>query len=277
MKRARGIDISQHQKTFTDPGHLDFIIVKASEGWAADPLFSSYLPNICSIPVRGAYHYYRTETDPILQAQNFMGAVRGKGFHFLAVDYESRNNTLDKAGAEGLMKCLKHIRQYQPLPVFIYTGAYIYRDKIRVWDQEIDTFPLWLGRWNYHDSAVADPTTALAGGDLGRSWDFWQYTSTGVGASCGVGSTNVDMDVYNGTAEELISRFIVKDDNEMDAKKWYQSKTLWFAILWGLVQLAGIFGFAEFVPGDQVAQYVNLIVSVVVALLRVFTKQPVKL
>ncbi len=60
-------------------------------------------------------------------------------------------------------------------------------------------------------------------------------------------------------------------------KKWYQSKTLWFSILFALVNVAGIFGYAEFVPGDEVVQYVNLGVSVVVALLRVFTYQAVEI
>jgi hypothetical protein len=60
-------------------------------------------------------------------------------------------------------------------------------------------------------------------------------------------------------------------------KKWYASKTLWFSILFALVNLAGIFGFAEFVPGDDVAQYVSVGVSVIVALLRVFTSEGVEL
>jgi len=60
-------------------------------------------------------------------------------------------------------------------------------------------------------------------------------------------------------------------------KKWYQSKTLWFSVLFAIVNIAGIFGFADFVPGDDVAQYVNVGVSVIVALLRVFTSEAVKL
>jgi hypothetical protein len=60
-------------------------------------------------------------------------------------------------------------------------------------------------------------------------------------------------------------------------KKWYQSKTLWFSILFALVNLAGIFGYADFVPGDDVSQYVSIGISVVVAILRAFTKEPISL
>ena len=60
-------------------------------------------------------------------------------------------------------------------------------------------------------------------------------------------------------------------------KKWYASKTLWFSILFALVNLAGVFGYAEFVPGDDISQYVSIGVSVIVALLRVFTSEKVEL
>lgn len=60
-------------------------------------------------------------------------------------------------------------------------------------------------------------------------------------------------------------------------KKWYQSKTLWFAVLWAIVQIAGIFGYADYAPGDSLVYYVNLGVSVIVAVLRAFTKEGLEL
>lgn len=59
-------------------------------------------------------------------------------------------------------------------------------------------------------------------------------------------------------------------------KKWYASKTLWFAVLWGLIQVAGIFGFAEYAPGEDLIYYVNLGVSVIVAVLRAITKEGIE-
>ena len=60
-------------------------------------------------------------------------------------------------------------------------------------------------------------------------------------------------------------------------KKWYQSKILWFSILWAIVQTAALFGYADFVPGDELRQYVNLGIAVLVAILRVFTNKGVSL
>ena len=267
MSRAKGIDISKWQLWFNDPGNLDFIIVKASEGVTADPKFEHYLTHIQSVPVRGAYHYYRTALDPIMQAEYFMDliATSGHNWHFLAVDYENTGNTLDRQGAENLLKCLKHIRTSQELPVLVYTGEYIYRDNMRVWREEFDDFPLWVARYSEHDP----------GSIMERSWDFWQWTSSANGEQAGVGSEFVDRNVYNGTVEQLFNRFL--PEVTMEAKKWYQSKTLWFSILFALVNVAAIFGYADFVPGDDVVQYVNIGVSVIVALLRAFTNQGVKL
>ena len=60
-------------------------------------------------------------------------------------------------------------------------------------------------------------------------------------------------------------------------KKWYQSKTLWFSIVFVLVQVAAIFGYADFVPGDDLSYYVNIGVGVLVAVLRAFTNQAIEL
>lgn len=59
-------------------------------------------------------------------------------------------------------------------------------------------------------------------------------------------------------------------------KKWYQSKTLWFAILFGIVQVAGLFGYADYTPSGDVAEIVGIVVSVIMIVLRFLTKQPVE-
>ena len=101
--RAVGPDISHWQGTFKNKGNIDFVIVKATEGWGyVDPEFENFLPEVMTVPIRGAYHYFRTEYDPVAQVENFLEAVTGKGFHFLAVDYEGHNNVLDADGETNL-------------------------------------------------------------------------------------------------------------------------------------------------------------------------------
>ena len=37
------------------------------------------------------------------------------------------------------------------------------------------------------------------------SWTFWQYSQTGPGNNFGVSSRHIDLNVYAGTAEELLA------------------------------------------------------------------------
>lgn len=61
----------------------------------------------------------------------------------------------------------------------------------------------------------------------------------------------------------------------MKAKAWYESKTVWFAVLFGLVSVAGLFGYADYTPDTDVTEIVNVIVSVVMLILRFVTSQGV--
>ena len=59
-------------------------------------------------------------------------------------------------------------------------------------------------------------------------------------------------------------------------KPWYASKTLWFNILFGLVAVAGLFGFADFEPTPQVTEIVAIVVAVINMILRLVTKKAIK-
>ena len=60
-------------------------------------------------------------------------------------------------------------------------------------------------------------------------------------------------------------------------KKVWQSKTFWFALLFGVVQVAGLFGFADYSPSDDVQEIVNIIVAVVVIVLRFLSNKKIRL
>lgn len=59
-------------------------------------------------------------------------------------------------------------------------------------------------------------------------------------------------------------------------KKFYESKTFWFAVIFGLVQVAGLFGFADYTPGRDVAEIVNILVAVAVIILRLMTSKKIE-
>jgi len=60
-------------------------------------------------------------------------------------------------------------------------------------------------------------------------------------------------------------------------KAWYESKTVWFAVLFGLVSVAGLFGYADYTPDSNVTEIVNVVVSVIVLVLRLVTSTKVSL
>src|SRR4051794_35953716 len=49
--RALGADISVHQSTFSFQGNLDFVILRASVGTAADARFQQFLPEAMQVSV----------------------------------------------------------------------------------------------------------------------------------------------------------------------------------------------------------------------------------
>ena len=58
-------------------------------------------------------------------------------------------------------------------------------------------------------------------------------------------------------------------------KKWYQSKTIWFTVLFALVQIAGIFGYADFTPNSQALEVINLVVAGIFLVLRLVTDKKI--
>jgi len=208
--RAKGIDISKWQQEFIFQNNIDFVIIKATEGWGIDPWYRENLPEVMKCPIRGAYHYYRTATDPIVQVDNFLSNAAHGDFHFLAVDYEAKNNTLDYNGAENLLVMLSHLELEQDLPVVLYTSPYIYRDNLRHWFADFDTFALWLARYSGADPETGNPTTGI----VDRDWDLWQNTDELDGEEHGTSSDYVDGNVYDGTAEEMKVWLGIKEPEE---------------------------------------------------------------
>jgi hypothetical protein len=60
-------------------------------------------------------------------------------------------------------------------------------------------------------------------------------------------------------------------------KSWNESKTLWFSILYALLQVAGLFGYADYTPGADVSEWVGIGIAIIVAALRFKTNKAVSL
>jgi lysozyme len=197
--RAKGIDISFWQGNYdASVKPVDFIIQRCSDGIWKDSRYDAMLPDVRKVELRGAYHYYRTEYDPILQAEFFHNAQGNQGFKFLAVDYEKKWNKLDSLAETRLRIFWQHLKTLTPKPLLLYTSPYIYKDNLRIYSSFWRTVPLWMAHHNGLNPENGSPLLFDA-----LEWILWQYSSEGPGEDYGVETEFIDMNVYNGTVAQM--------------------------------------------------------------------------
>jgi hypothetical protein len=57
-------------------------------------------------------------------------------------------------------------------------------------------------------------------------------------------------------------------------KEVYKSKTFWFGVLWLVVGVANFFGFADFQPGDNINEVLEVVNGLLIIGLRFKTDKP---
>jgi len=181
-----GIDVSHYQgeidwQAVKDSG-IQFAFVKATDGaTSVDPMFSKNvaLANAAGVPI-GAYHFFRGGP---AECWNFTAEERA--FRSLlklppVIDVE-----LDTISIAQLIDFLREFGKQSLPKAIIYTD----RALAGLMGEPLTSLPLWLAEYG-----VAEPSPAPW-----SSWTFWQY---GAGRVPGI-STMVDLDWFNGTADEL--------------------------------------------------------------------------
>ncbi len=139
--------------------------------------------------IRGAYHFYRADEDPVKQANNFLESVKlEEGDLVPILDIEKIPHRTSKEDfVKNLKIWLKIVEdKYGEKPI-IYTYYFYYRDNLK---GEFDDYPLWLANYNN----VMQPTPD------DDEWKFWQFTEKGI--VYGINS-KVDLDVFNGSTWSL--------------------------------------------------------------------------
>jgi GH25 family lysozyme M1 (1,4-beta-N-acetylmuramidase) len=227
MARIYGIDISHNQGSFNlevNRNNIQFAVIRASNGTTEDRRFKIFAEAIAEVPIRGAYHYFRSFKSPAVQDQNrtfpwkkqadkFLELVGGIDFHFFALDFErsffhvdwatekKHDNTLNTEFAEDAQKWMSYVDENTDIPLVIYTNQPLYQQ----WLKPIGgmkKWPLWIAQYHAHpnpDSGKPDLPEGV------EDWKIWQYSADGnnKGAEYGVGSQHIDLNVYHGTLEEM--------------------------------------------------------------------------
>ncbi|WP_312075492.1 GH25 family lysozyme [Chryseobacterium sp.] len=170
----------------------EFVVMRATMGNRnADRHFSDFWEQAKKHElIRGAYHFYRADEDPVKQANNFLENVKlenGDLPPILDIEKIPRKKSKEKLVEDLKVWCKIVEETYGKKPI-IYTYYHYYKDYLK---GEFDGYPLWLA--NYNDVPTPSPDD---------DFDFWQFTENGIVHGI---NTKVDLDLYNGSLWSLKS------------------------------------------------------------------------
>lgn len=201
--KIHGIDVSHHQGEIdweavkaTDKQEypIRFVFMKATEGGDhKDRLFADNFRQAREVGlVRGAYHFYNPNTDPIRQADFFISQVKLETGDLAPVlDIERKPRSKAQLQAD-LVKFLNRLEQHYGVKPIIYTS---YKYRLHYLDTpELSSYPLWIAHY-YVDALSYD-----------GPWQFWQHTDYGTVPGI---EENVDLNVFNGSWNDLL-RYTLK-------------------------------------------------------------------
>lgn len=169
---------------------IKFVVLRATMGnRSADKHFDEFwkLSKKHDL-IRGAYHFYRADEDPVMQANNFLANVKLESGDLPPVlDIEKipkRKST--KELVEDLKIWCKIVEETYGEKPIIYTYYHYYKDFLK---DEFVGYPIWLA--NYNDVPQPSPDA---------EWKIWQFTEKGIVKGI---NTKVDLNVFNGNSWSL--------------------------------------------------------------------------
>ena len=138
--------------------------------------------------LRGAYHFYRPDENSTLQAQNFIRKVKienGDLPPVLDIETMPRTQSVDKM-IEGLKNWCKIVEEHYDIKPIIYTSDKYFEDFLK---EHFDGYIIWIANYNFWVQ------------EMKGHWNFWQFTEKATIE--GVKTNKVDVNVYNGTVDDL--------------------------------------------------------------------------
>ncbi len=198
---VEGIDVSGYQPNTNWPpvkaSGREFAIVKATENTGyVNPYFKQDWAGVKAAGMlRGAYHYFHADSDPIAQADHFLNTMGPLEFNDLppVLDLEETMGQSNATITSRALAFLEHLEKNTGKTPILYTGPYFFNTYVNN-HAAFTKYPLWVA--NYGVSCPSVP------GEW-STFTFWQYTSTG--PVPGVSGSNVDKNVFNGSLDQLIA------------------------------------------------------------------------
>jgi lysozyme len=206
MAQANGTDISAWQgepdwQKVKGAG-LDFAFIKITEGTGYRANYQSQWDGAKSIGLlRGGYHFHRVGASGAAQADYFCNWAQ-QGELPPVVDFEdgeglALTEVTGQMMLDSLRACLERIEsRWNTLPI-VYSGKWFLDmclAESRTYNPRwLTKYPLWIANYT-HDPNIAPLRPEW------WDWKFYQYTSSGQVPGI---SGRVDLDVFNGSREEL--------------------------------------------------------------------------
>jgi uncharacterized protein (TIGR03382 family) len=196
---VNGIDVSQYDDAVDWPtakaAGVAFAFVRVSDGLAyPDPKFAEYWTGAHAAGVlRGAYQYFRPDVDPVQQADLLLSSTGPLGIGDLppVLDLEVADGLSTSQVTAAVQAWIAHVTAAIGRPPIVYAGLYSW--PMLTGGADVTTSPLWIAQYTAAACPdIPDPWTA---------WRFWQHSDTGT--VDGVTSSQLDLDVFNGTYAEL--------------------------------------------------------------------------
>ncbi len=195
---VRGIDISPYQpkvdwKTLSQ-SDVEFVFIKASEGLTyRSPVFADHFDHAKAAGLmRGAYHFFRPELDPLKQANNFLEMIRFKYEPTdipPVLDWETHSGRGPKWDINAALVWLNEVERVIRKRPIIYTNPSRFNELGS--PPQFKDYPLWIANYQVKCPFIPLPWT---------SWKFWQCADhgqiPGIQGPC-------DVDIFNGSLDEL--------------------------------------------------------------------------
>jgi lysozyme len=175
---------------------IEFAFVRVSDGLDfPDAKFDQYWPAAQAAGmVRGAYQYFEPAQDPIVQADLVLGkAVPEPGDLPPVLDLEVSGGLSHAQVVASVQAWVDHVAAAIGRPPIVYAGLYSWPDLTG--GADFTSSPLWIPQYTSAPCPdIPDPWTR---------WQFWQNTASG--SAPGVTSSDLDLDVFNGTHDDLVA------------------------------------------------------------------------
>ena len=160
----KGVDVSHFDGTpdwaAARRDGITFAIIKATEGTTfVDNHFAANWANTgANGIVRGAYHFFRPKSDPVAQADFFVGVAGSPKSGDLppVIDLEVTDGLTAAQVAAGARTFLQRVQQKTGRVPMIYTSVRVFNSLLKK-PPDFNPYPLWIANWNVRCPNIPNP------------------------------------------------------------------------------------------------------------------------